>query len=84
MFASVMGDDQQRSSTSMSSAKDNDVISPRDLSVYSFWIERNLFRALVLGCSIQACQQLIGINTVMYYSATIMRQAGFDSRSAIW
>ena len=55
-----------------------------EMTAYSFWTERNLFRALVLGCSIQACQQLVGINTVMYYSATIMRQAGFDSRSAIW
>ena len=55
-----------------------------EMNIYSFWRERSLFRALVLGCSIQACQQLVGINTVMYYSATIMKQAGFDSRSAIW
>ncbi|ETV84746.1 hypothetical protein, variant 1 [Aphanomyces astaci] len=42
-------------------------------------------RALVLGCGLQVLQQLCGINTVMYYGATIMQMAGFsDPSTAIW
>lgn len=35
--------------------------------------DRRIRRALVLGCGLQLLQQLCGINTLMYYSATIMR-----------
>ena len=96
MLSSVMGKDQSSSPIPMTSGKDTNLhqmmsesesstsSASHELNLYSFWTKTNLFRALVLGCSIQACQQLVGINTVMYYSATIMRQAGFDSRSAIW
>lgn len=42
-------------------------------------------RALVLGCGLQLMQQLAGINTVMYYSATILEMAGVGNDSmAIW
>lgn len=42
-------------------------------------------RALMLGCLLQMFQQIAGINTVMYYSATIIQMAGFyDTTKAIW
>uniref|UniRef100_A0A8C4NEC6 Solute carrier family 2 member 13b n=1 Tax=Eptatretus burgeri TaxID=7764 RepID=A0A8C4NEC6_EPTBU len=42
-------------------------------------------RALILGCSFQIIQQFCGINTVMYYSATIIQMAGVrDNSRAIW
>lgn len=42
-------------------------------------------RALALGCFLQALQQFSGINTVMYYGATIIQMAGFtDATTAIW
>ncbi|XP_061679791.1 proton myo-inositol cotransporter-like isoform X2 [Syngnathoides biaculeatus] len=42
-------------------------------------------RALFVGCSLQMFQQLTGINTVMYYSATILQMSGVrDERRAIW
>mmetsp|Transcript_21538 Transcript_21538/g.47006 ORF Transcript_21538/g.47006 Transcript_21538/m.47006 type:complete len:701 (-) Transcript_21538:526-2628(-) len=41
-------------------------------------------RALVLGCGLMAVQQCSGINTVMYYAATIYEMAGFDEQTAVW
>lgn len=42
-------------------------------------------RAIVLGCALQALQQLCAINTVMYYSAQILTMAGFaGAGQAIW
>lgn len=48
-------------------------------------IDAPLRRAVILGCLLQLVQQLAGINTIRYYSATIIEQAGVDDKSqAIW
>ena len=40
--------------------------------------------SIMLGCLLQATQQLAGINTVMYYSASILVMAGLPSSTSIW
>ncbi|XP_041348553.1 proton myo-inositol cotransporter-like [Gigantopelta aegis] len=41
-------------------------------------------RALLVGCMLMFFQQMCGINTITYYSATIMKMAGFSSEHSIW
>ena len=54
-----------------------------------FHIKEMLFhaptrRALVLGCGLMAIQQFSGVNTIMYYAATIYEMTGFDEFTAVW
>ena len=41
-------------------------------------------KALIVGCLLQAVQQFAGINTVMYFSASILQRAGAGPTLAIW
>ncbi|MCO5593981.1 hypothetical protein L7F22_048000 [Adiantum nelumboides] len=41
--------------------------------------QREVRSALVVGVGLQVFQQFVGINTVMYYSPSIMQMAGFTS-----
>jgi SP family myo-inositol transporter-like MFS transporter 13 len=41
-------------------------------------------KALFLGCGLMAVQQCAGINTVMYYAASIYEMSGFEELTAVW
>lgn len=70
-----------RGSTDVQAEMDEMVASATDhagglkesVTVMGLLEDPRIRRALVLGCGLQLLQQLSGINTVMYYSATIFR-----------
>jgi sugar porter (SP) family MFS transporter len=44
---------------------------------------KSLRRVLVIGCAMGALQQLIGINTIVYYAPKILQSVGFGTSTAI-
>lgn len=51
------------------------------------WSERANRKALFLACGLQASQQLIGANSILYYSSRLLLMAGFHANpnvAAIW
>jgi len=55
-----------------------------DASWISILTSRVSRSSILLGCLLQATQQLAGINTVMYYSASILVMAGLPEDTSIW
>ncbi|KAK4434839.1 Inositol transporter 4 [Sesamum alatum] len=53
----------------------NDLLS----KAKNIWGNRVVRRGLYAGITVQVAQQFVGINTVMYYSPTIVQLAGFAS-----
>jgi len=50
----------------------------------TIWGTKEVRRAAILGIGLMGMNQLSGINTVMYYSTTILVQAGFSRDASIW
>lgn len=49
------------------------------ITFVKLWQTRPVRRGLIAGVGLQVFQQFVGINTVMYYSPTIIQLAGFAS-----
>ncbi|CAM9369753.1 unnamed protein product [Choristocarpus tenellus] len=41
-------------------------------------------KAMILGCGLMVLNQFTGINTIMYYAASVLSMAGFNNSTAIW
>lgn len=54
----------------------------RQASYISFLKKPEYRRLVLITSTLQALQQLSGINTIMYYSAFILRMAGFPTKSS--
>uniref|UniRef100_T1KLZ7 Major facilitator superfamily (MFS) profile domain-containing protein n=1 Tax=Tetranychus urticae TaxID=32264 RepID=T1KLZ7_TETUR len=67
-------------------AEEESNVETNNASVLSkVFASQPLRRALLVGCALQAVAQLSGINTVMYYSATIIQMSGvYEETLAIW
>ncbi|KAF2364015.1 Sugar/inositol transporter [Trinorchestia longiramus] len=71
--------------TDIDQAIDKENKEEKSVSLKRILSTPNVRRALMLGCMLQMFQQLAGINTVMYYSASIITMAGIgDPSTAIW
>ncbi|KAF8589738.1 general substrate transporter [Ramaria rubella] len=51
--------------------------------LYSIFFDPGNRRALIVGCGLQAFQQLCGFNTLMYYSASLFKSIGFNNPTAV-
>ncbi|KAI9012855.1 general substrate transporter [Gaertneriomyces semiglobifer] len=49
---------------------------------FDMWRKADYRKPLIIAVGLQVLQQFSGINTIMYYSATILRKAHFPSKSS--
>ncbi|CAN1249203.1 Probable inositol transporter 2 [Linum perenne] len=56
-----------------------DSVEKEKINFRKLWQTKTVRRGLIAGVGLQVFQQFVGINTVMYYSPTIVQLAGFAS-----
>ena len=52
--------------------------------IMNFMSDRHARISVSLGCLLQFCQQFAGINTIMYYAASIIKMTGASDEMSIW
>uniref|UniRef100_A0A1B0G2K7 Major facilitator superfamily (MFS) profile domain-containing protein n=1 Tax=Glossina morsitans morsitans TaxID=37546 RepID=A0A1B0G2K7_GLOMM len=62
----------------------SEAMDSKELSLLAVLRNRKFLLPLALVLTLQACQQLCGINVVFYYSVGIFTEAGFSSDNANW
>ena len=53
------------------------------LGLIGLFTDRSVRRPVLIACSLAILQQVVGINTVVYYAPTILRNIGFGASNAI-
>ncbi|PWN35820.1 general substrate transporter [Meira miltonrushii] len=79
----------QRSTVSQDRNVQSDTSKSNDFQAQwkLLWSEKSNRKALFLACGLQAGQQLIGANSILYYSSRLLLMAGFNANpnfAAIW
>lgn len=68
----------------MKEIRESEANKEEGVAISKIFTTPHVRKALLIGCGLQLFQQLCGINTVIYYSATILKNAGFPPERAIW
>lgn len=79
--------DQEVKSIQQSCEEDEEMarVQGNQFVLVKIFQNRAVRKAVFVGCGLQLFQQLSGINTVMYYSASIVKMTGVrDESTAIW
>eukprot|EP00977_Amphora_coffeiformis_P006593 scaffold1424_cov168-Amphora_coffeaeformis.AAC.6 len=85
--SSAIDDDRLNAAEDMSETTDYNFDDGNESFFQRVWemlSDRPTRRALILGCGLMAIQQFSGINTVMYYAASIYEMSQFDEKTAVW
>ncbi|KAG1331302.1 Inositol transporter 1 [Cocos nucifera] len=80
VLANIYDPDRLEEEIDMLAAGSDDEFQPeKSVSYFDVFKSKEMRLAFFAGAGLQAFQQFTGINTVMYYSPTIVQMAGFSS-----